>query len=86
MQLIPTTEEAEDPLIKLLKNLEVTKAAGVDEISKISKSLKDGMRILVKPVSDLCNLSMALISFPDVCKIAKLQPLFKKDSKTDPPN
>ena len=27
---------------------------------------------------------MALGSFPDACKIAKVKPLFKKGSKTDP--
>ena len=29
---------------------------------------------------------MALGSFPDACKIAKVKPLFKKGSKTDPSN
>ena len=48
--------------------------------------LKDGARILAKPISELCNLSMALGSFPDACKIAKVKPLFKKGSKTDPSN
>ena len=32
------------------------------------------------------NLSMTLGSFPDACKIAKVKPLFKKGSKTDPSN
>ena len=40
--------------------------------------------ILAKPISQLCNLSMALRSFPDAYKIAKVKPLFKKGSKTDP--
>ena len=72
-------------LFKLLKNVEVTKAAGIDQIS--GKFLKDGARILVKPISELCNLSMILGSFPDACKIVKVKkPLFKKGSKTDPSN
>ena len=71
-------------LFKLLKNVEVTKAAGIDQIS--GKFLKDGARILAKPISQLCNLSMTLGSFPDACKIAKVKPLFKKGSKTDPSN
>ena len=29
---------------------------------------------------------MTLGSFPDACKIAKVRPLFKKGSKTDPSN
>ena len=71
-------------LFNVLKNVEVTKAAGLDQIS--GKFLKDGVRILAKPISELCNLSMALGSFPDACKIAKVKPLFKKGSKTDPSN
>ena len=71
-------------LFNLLKNVEVTKAAGLDQIS--GKFLKNGVRILAKPISELCNLSMALGSFPDACKIAKVKPLFKKGSKTDPSN
>ena len=39
-----------------------------------------------KLISELCNLSMALGSFPDACKIANVKSLFKKDSKTDPSN
>ena len=38
-----------------------------------------------KPVSELCNLSMALRSFPDACKNFK-KSLFKNDSKLDPSN
>ena len=71
-------------LFKLLKNIEVTKAAGIDQIP--GKFLKDGVQILAKPISQLCNLSMTLGSFPDACKIAKVKPLFKKGSKTDPSN
>ena len=41
---------------------------------------------MAKPISKLCNLSMTLGSFPDACKIAKVKPLFKKGSKTDPSN
>ena len=71
-------------LFNTLKHVEVTKAAGTDQIS--GKILKDGARILAKPITELCNLSMTLGSFPDPCKIAKVKPLFKKGSKTDPSN
>ena len=50
------------------------------------KNLKDRVQILTKSISELCNLSMTLGSFLDACKIAKLNPLFKKGSKTDPSN
>ena len=41
---------------------------------------------MAKPISELCNLSLVLGSFLDACKIAKVKPLFKKGSKTDPSN
>ena len=62
-------------LFKLLKKDKVTKAAGIYKIS--GKLLKDVARILAKPISKLCNLSMTLRSFPDVCKIVKVKQLFK---------
>ena len=71
-------------LFNILKNVEVTKAASIDQIS--GKFLKDGAHILAKPISELCNLSMTLGSLPDACKIAQVKPLFKKGSKTDPSN
>ena len=70
-------------LFNVLKNFEATKAAGLDQIS--GNVLKD-TRILAKPIIELCNLSMALGSFPNACKITKAKPLFKKGSKTDPSN
>ena len=69
-------------LFNLLKNVKVTKGVGLDQISE--KFLKDEVWILAKPIIDLCNLSMALGSFADVCKIAKVKLLFKKGYKTDP--
>ena len=71
-------------LFNILKNIEVTKAAEIDLISV--KFLKDGARILAKPISELYNLSMTLGSFPNAYKIVKVKPLFKKGSKTDPSN
>ena len=71
-------------LFNVLKNVEVTKAAGLDQIS--GNFLKDGARGLAKPISELCNLSMALGNFPDASEIAKVKLLFKQSSKTDPSN
>ena len=51
-------------LFNVLKNFKVIKGAGLDQIS--GKFLKDEVRILAKPISELCNLSMALGSFADV--------------------
>ena len=69
---------------KIFRSTNVCKAAGIDDLS--GRFLKDGSRVLSKPISELCNLSIKLGSFPDACKIAKLKPLFKKESKTNPSN
>ena len=74
----------EDCLLKLLKNVEVTKAAGINQVS--GKFLKDGAWILANPISELCNRSMILEGFPDTCKMAKVKPIFKKGLKSDPSN
>ena len=89
-KLRPNTEKfellyiTEDITKKLLCCLDVSKAPGIDEIPSIF--LKDGAEILPKPISDIINLSIKLSTLPDKCKIAKLIPLFKKGSKTDPKN
>ena len=69
---------------KILRSTNIRKAAGIDDLSGCF--LKDGSRVLSKPISELCNLSIKLGSFPDSCKIAKLKPLFKKGSKTNSSN
>ena len=74
----------ESYLFTILKNVEATNAARIDPIS--GNFLEDEERILAKSISELCNLSMTLGSFPDACKIAKVKPLFKHGSKTDPSN
>ena len=56
-------------LFNVLKNVEVTKAAGLDQIS--GKFLKDGARILAKPISELCNLPMALEVLPMLAKLQR---------------
>ena len=80
-QLLETSPEK---VSSILKGLKPSKAAGIDDLS--SKFLKDGAHVLARPISQLCNLSIKLNSFPKSCKIAKVKPLFKKDSKTDPQN
>lgn len=69
-------------MLKLLRKFEVTKTAGTVQI--LGNFLKDGVQILAKPINEPCNLSMALKGFSGTCKIARLEPLLKKDSKTDP--
>ena len=51
-----------------MKGLNPSKAAGIDNLS--GKFLKDGAHVLARPISQLCNLSITLNSFPRNCKIA----------------
>ena len=71
-------------ILNILKGLNPSKAAGIVKLSR--KFLKDGADILARPISQLCNHSIKLNSFPRSCKIVKIKPLFKKGSKTDPQN
>ena len=76
-QLKPT---AEDIALKLLKNIDISKTAGVDNLP--GRYLKDGAVILTKPETKICNLYIKWGIFPDPCKLAKL----KQDSRMDPSN
>ena len=67
---------------RFLKSTNVCEAAGVDEL--LGCFLRDGLRVLSKPISELCNFSIKLGCFLDSCKTAKLKHLFKKQSKTNP--
>ena len=78
------TYTVEIDIEEILRSTNVRKAAGIDDF--LGRFLKDGSRVLSKPISKLCNLSIKLRSFPDSRKIAKLKPLFKKGSKTNPLN
>ena len=78
------TTTTEQTVLKILKDLKTSKAPGIDNIKGMF--LRDGANILAVPIAQLCNLSMSTKSFPSNCKIAKLKPLFKKGSRTDPKN
>ena len=78
------TYTTEIDIEKNLRSTNIRKAAGIDDLS--GRFLKDGSRVLSKPISELCNLSIKLGSFPDSCKIAKSKPLFTKGSETNPSN
>ena len=79
-----TTETSPEKILSILKGLNSSKAAGIDNLS--GKFLKDGADVLARPISQLCNFCIKLNSFPRCCKIAKVKPLFKKGSKTDSQN
>ena len=75
-------ETSPETKLSILKGLNPSKAADIDNLC--GKFLKDSAHVLAWPISQLFNLSIKLNSFPRSCKIAKVTPLFKKDSKTDP--
>ena len=74
----------EETIIKILASLKQSKAPGIDNLN--GQFLKDGATILALPIAQLCNLSISSSTFPSCCKTAKLKPLYKKGSKTDPQN
>ena len=80
-QLLETSPEK---ILSILKGLNPSKAADIDNLS--GKFLKDGAHVLAQPMSQFRNLSIQLKSFPRSCKIAKVNPVFKKGFKTDPQN
>ena len=77
-------QTTEDIVLKLLKSIDISKAAGVDNLP--GRFLKDGAVILAKGVTEICNLSIKSKIFPDPCILAKLKPIFKKESRMDPSN
>ena len=50
----------EKQIVDILEKFDTNKAAGIDGLSGIF--LKDGAKILSKPISDLINLSISIIS------------------------
>ena len=73
---------SKNSILTILKATQVSKAASIDNLS--GRFLKDGAKVLFKPISDLCNLSITSEKFSDFCKVAKLKPLYEKGSLTEP--
>ena len=74
----------EKKVLEVLQFIDISKAAGIDKIS--GRFLKDGANILAKRIAKICNISISPGHFPSDCKIAKLNPLYKKRSKTNHEN
>ena len=66
---------SESSILSILKAIRDSKAAGLDNLS--GRFLKGGAKFLAKPISDLCNHSINSKKFPELCKVAKLNPLYK---------
>ena len=67
----------EDIALKPLKNIDICKAAGIDNLP--GRFLKDGAIILAKLVTEIRNLFIKSRIFPDPSKLTKLKPIFKKE-------
>ena len=65
---------SENTILTILKNTKVSKVAALDNLS--GRFLKDGAKVLAKPITDFCNLSVTYGKFPDSCKLAKLKPIY----------
>ena len=74
--------ESEYVVRKILSCLSLNKAAGIDQIS--AKFLKEAADVLAYLLSEIINLLVKLSAFPKKCKVAKLNLLFKKGSKSNP--
>ena len=72
---------SENTILSIFKNTKVSKAAGLDNLS--GRFLKDSAKVLAKPITDICNVSVTSEKFHDSCKLAKLKPIYKKGSLTE---
>ena len=75
---------SEEDVKKILLSLDISKAAGMDQIP--AKFLREGAKVLALPLRNIINLSIKLSTFLEECKIAKLKPIFKNGARTDPKN
>ena len=50
------------------RKTQVSEAAGTNNLS--GHFLKEGAKVLSKPISNLCNLSLTSETFPDICKVS----------------
>ena len=73
---------SENSILTILKAIQVLKVAGIDNLS--GRFLKNGAKVLSKHISHLHNLAITSEKFTDNCKVAKLKPLYKKGSLTEP--
>ena len=65
---------------KIWHSISSSTATGLDEIP--AKYLKDGSSVISKILTHIINLSITTGSIPDDLKMARIVPLYKKNSKT----
>ena len=67
-----------------MENIEIYNTTGIDKLPV--RFLNNGAEILSRPINEICNLLMSQGIFPNVCKVTKFKPIFKKDKRVDPSN
>jgi hypothetical protein len=72
---------SEDEVINLSKNLKGKMTAGYDDIPE--NLVKDCIHLIKKPMAHIYNISLNSGVFPDVWKVVKVKPLFKKGDRHD---
>ena len=75
---------SENTILNIFSNVNVSKAASLDNLS--GRFLNDVVKVLAKPITDLCNLSITSGKFPDSFKITNVKPVYKKGSLPEASN
>ena len=73
-----------EDILKSLLSLNVSKATGLDGLS--ARFLKDGENQISSAIANIINLSLYSGRIPDNMKTARVVPLYKKNSKSEPGN
>lgn len=73
-----------EEIIKIIKDLDVNSSCGIDKIS--TKVIKCLQNLIADVLAKCFNKLMIDGEFPDSLKIAKVTPIFKSGTKTDPGN
>ena len=75
---------SEEEIENLLNGLTASKATGLDSLP--ARFLKDGAEVIACPLAHIINLSLHSSQIPEDMKNARVVPLYKKQSKTEPGN
>lgn len=81
MQIAPTTP---NEICTIVKKMENKHSCGYDEMPICL--VKEHIEVLAEPLSDYFNKCIKEAIFPEQLKIAKVIPVYKKGSKSDPKN
>ena len=81
-ELFHIKSTSEEEVFRIMENIEISKASGIDKLP--GNFLKDGAKILCKPISEICNLLISHGIFPNACKVAKTKTYFQEREKSRP--